>query len=200
MDLTLSILIGIGLAAACGFRVFVPLLGTSLAALSGQLQLAPAFEWMGTPVAAVGFGVATLLEIGAYYIPWLDNLLDTVATPAAVVAGTMVTASTVVDISPFLKWSLALIAGGGVAGTIKGGTTLLRGTSSVTTAGVANPILATLELASSVVMTVLSFVVPILAALLAAAIVVSGLALFRRVRRWLRERDSSRPADAAVSG
>jgi hypothetical protein len=188
MELSIGILIGIGLAAACGFRVFVPLLGTSLAALSGHLELAPGFEWIGTPVAAAGFGTATLLEIVAFYIPWLDNLLDTLATPAAVVAGTIVTASTVVEISPFLKWTLAVIAGGGIAGTIQGGTVLLRGASTGTTGGVGNPILSTIELVSSVVMTVLAVVVPIVAAIVAVGVLVCGIVLFRRVLRWLRRR------------
>jgi hypothetical protein len=188
MELSIGILVGIGLAAACGFRIFVPLLGTSLAALSGHLELAPGFEWIGTPVAAAGFGTATLLEIVAFYVPWLDNLLDTLATPAAVVAGTIVTASTVVDISPFLKWTLAVIAGGGIAGTIQGGTVLLRGASTGTTGGVGNPVLSTIELVSSVVMTVLAVVVPIVAAILAVGVLVCGIVLFRRIRRWFRNR------------
>ncbi len=188
MELSLGILIGIGLSAACGFRVFLPLLGTSLAALSGHLDLAPGFDWIGTPVAAACFGTATVLEVVGFYVPWLDNLLDTIATPAAVVAGTILTASMVVDISPFLKWTLAVIAGGGVAGTIQGGTVLLRGASSGTTGGVGNPVLSTIELVSSAVMTVLSVVVPVVAAILAIGLLIVGFAMFRRIRRWLRNR------------
>lgn len=198
MELSIGILVGIGLAAACGFRVFVPLLGTSLAALSGHLELAPGFDWIGTPVAAAGFGTATLLEIVAFYVPWLDNLLDTLATPAAVVAGTIVTASTVVDISPFLKWTLAVIAGGGIAGTIQGGTVLLRGASTGTTGGVGNPVLSTIELVSSVVMTVLAVVVPIVAAIVAVVVLVCGIVLFRRIRRWFRNRSTAAEHTAEV--
>jgi hypothetical protein len=196
MELSIGILIGIGLSAACGFRVFLPLLGTSLAALSGHLDLAPGFDWIGTPVAAACFGTATVLEVIGFYVPWLDNLLDTIATPAAVVAGTILTASMVVDISPFLKWTLAVIAGGGVAGTIKGGTVLLRGASSGTTGGAGNPILSTIELVSSAVMTVLSVVVPVVAAILAIGLLIVGFAMFRRLRRWLRNRGRN-PEQAA---
>src|SRR5262245_39268580 len=153
MDLTLGLLCGIGLAAACGFRVFVPLLGTSIAAMSGQLELSPGFEWMGTLPALLTFGTATVLEIGAYYIPWLDNLLDVIATPAAAVAGAMLTAAMVTDMSPFLKWTLAVIAGGGVATAVQTGTAALRGASTLGTAGVANPIVSTIELATSILMT-----------------------------------------------
>ena len=116
MELFLSLCVGIGLSAACGFRIFVPLLAMSIAANSGHLKLVPSFEWVGSDTALITFAVATVLEIAAYYIPWLDNLLDTIATPAAVVAGTIVTASMVGGMSPFLKWTLAVIAGGGAGG------------------------------------------------------------------------------------
>src|SRR6188474_2827294 len=127
MELALSICLGIGLSAACGFRVFVPLLGVSAAALAGHLELAEGFAWLGTWPALACFLTAAILEVAAYYIPWVDNLLDTIATPAAVVAGTMITASVVTDMSPLAKWTLALIAGGGTAGLIQTATAALRG-------------------------------------------------------------------------
>src|SRR2546425_12995559 len=104
METILSICLGIGLSAACGFRVFVPLLVMSIASLSGHLTLAHGFEWIGTYPALITFSVATCLEIGGYYIPWVDNLLDTIASPAAVIAGTVVMAALVSDLSPLLKW------------------------------------------------------------------------------------------------
>src|SRR6266404_3033095 len=105
METLLSICVGVGLSAACGFRVFVPLLVMSIAAASGHLTLAHGFEWIGSNPALVAFSVATVVEIAAYYIPWVDNLLDAIATPAAVIAGTLVTASMVTGTSPFLKWT-----------------------------------------------------------------------------------------------
>src|SRR4051812_14311053 len=122
MKLGLSICLGVGLSAACGFRVFVPLLGMSLAALAGHLTLAPSFEWIGTWPAFTCFLAATGLKIAAYYIPWLDTLLDAIATPAAIVAGTIITAAVMTDMSPLMRWSLALIAGGGTAGVIQSAT------------------------------------------------------------------------------
>src|SRR5947207_9861715 len=113
METLLAISLGIGLSAACGFRVFVPLLVMSVASLSGHLTLAPGFQWIGTYPALVTFSAATVVEIGGYYIPWVDHLLDTMATPAAIVAGTVVTAAMVSNMSPMLKWTLAAIAGGG---------------------------------------------------------------------------------------
>lgn len=171
----LSIFIGIGLSAACGFRVFVPLLGISLASLTGHLELAPGFEWIGSPLALIAFSTATLLEIAAYYIPLVDNFLDTIATPGAILAGTIITASLMGDSSPFFKWSLAVIGGGGSAGIVQGGMVLLRGTSSASTGGMGNPVVSTIELVSSIVTTFLAIILPVLAIILVFFILFSFL-------------------------
>ncbi len=170
METFLGLIIGIGLSAACGFRVFVPLLGLSLAALTGHLNLSPGFEWIGSWVAFLAFATATVLEIGAYSIPWLDHLMDILTTPAAVVAGTIMTASLVTNLSPFLKWTLALIAGGGVAGLIQTGTVLLRGTSSAATGGLGNLLVSTAEAAGSLITTALALLLPVMG-LIAAVMV-----------------------------
>ncbi len=162
MDTLLGIAVGIGLSAACGFRVFVPLLVMNLASLSGQLHLSPGFSWIASYYATVAFGTATIIEVLGYYIPWLDHFLDTVATPAAIIAGTITTASMVTDLSPFLKWTLALIAGGGIAGLVQGTTVAFRGKSSVFTAGLGNPLVSTLELVGSITTALLAILVPIL--------------------------------------
>jgi len=184
MEITLSILVGIGLAAACGFRVFVPFLVVSIASMSGHLELASGFEWMGSTYALVAFAAATLLEILAYYIPWLDNLLDTIATPAAVAAGIVITASVVGDMSPFLRWTLAVIAGGGTAAAVQAATVSLRGASTVTTGGLANPAVSTGELGGSAVVATLAVVLPIVA----VALVIIMSALLVRLRKWSRRR------------
>lgn len=183
MQELLGLMIGIGLSATCGFRVFVPLLGMGIACHAGHLTLAPGFVWIGSWPALIAFGVATLLEIGAYYVPWLDNLLDSVASPAAVVAGTIVTASMVGDMSPFLRWALAVVAGGGVAGAVQAGTVLLRGASTATTGGAGNPVVSTAELGASVIGTLLALLVPVLALVL---LVGALWFIFWRVRRLRR--------------
>jgi hypothetical protein len=175
----LSICLGLGLSAACGFRVFVPLLVVNLAARAGWLSLAGELSWMGETPALVAFGVATVLEVSAYFIPWLDNLLDSVATPAAVVAGAVVTASVVTGMDPALKWMLAVIAGGGVAGAVQTATVGGRMVSSVATAGLGNPLVATMELLSSFSLSVFSLLVPVLAA---------GLVLGLLIFMWRRRR------------
>lgn len=160
METLLGIAIGIGLSAACGFRVFVPLLIINLASLSGHLRLSPEFEWMGNYYCTVAFGTATLLEVLAYYVPWLDHLLDLIASPAAVIAGIIATASIVTDMSPFLKWALALIAGGGAAATVQGITVAMRTKSTYLTAGTANWFISSLELFGSIITAILAIIAP----------------------------------------
>lgn len=171
MEIILSICLGIGLAAACGFRVFVPLLVIGIAAKTEYLTLAEGMDWMATAPAILCFFLATVLEIGAYYIPWLDNLLDTIASPAAVIAGAVATASVVQDMSPFLRWTVALIAGGGIAAVIQGGTVGLRSGSTLTTGGLTNFLVSTLELLMSLAVSILSMIMPVITLLVIAGIV-----------------------------
>ncbi|MDH3402300.1 MAG: DUF4126 domain-containing protein [Acidobacteriota bacterium] len=180
LSIFLSVCLGLGLAAACGFRVFVPLLVMSLAARGGYLELVGSFEWIAATPALVMFAVATVLEIGAYYVPWLDNLLDGVATPAAAVAGVIVTASVVTGMDPLLKWPLAVIAGGGIAGAVQATTVAARAGSVLGTGGMANPLVSSAEAGASFGLTVLALVLPLAAA---AAVVVLFLVLRRALRR-----------------
>ncbi len=173
--------LGLGLSAAVGFRILLPFLGLSIAAMYGLIEPAPEFAWIGTWPALVALGTASVIEIGAYYIPWMDNLLDAVMTPLAVVAGTLATAAVMTDVPPFMKWSLALIAGGGMAGTIQAGTAILRGASTLTTGGAANALLATAELTGSAITTLLALFVPALA--LVVACVIALWAVRRRYKK-----------------
>ena len=190
METLLSIGIGLGLSAACGFRVFVPLLVASIAAQTGYLSLAPGFEWVGTQPALYAFATATLLEILAYYIPWLDNALDAIATPAALIAGMLVGAAVFTDLPPLVKWSLAIIAGGAAAGMVQGATSLLRLKSTALSGGLANPVLSTLELVGSFVMAVVALTVPVVALLLAVALCVGAFRLAGRMLFGRRSRGS----------
>jgi hypothetical protein len=176
-----SILIGVGLAAACGLRVFVPLLVLSVAARSGHVPLSQDFSWIASTPALVALATATVLEVSAYYVPWLDHVLDAIGTPAAVLAGVIATAAVVGDLPPVLRWSLAVVAGGGLAGTVQGATVLARLKSGVTTGGLANPVVATGELLGSTVTSVLAIVLPLLAFVLVVALVLVVFAVTRRV-------------------
>ena len=186
MDLFVSGCLGFGLAAATGLRVFIPLLALGLAARADLVTLGSGMEWMGSTGALVLFGVAALVELAGYLVPVVDNLLDTIATPAAVVAGTIAMASVLVELDPLWVWSLAVIAGGGTAATVQGTTVATRLASTATTAGGGNPALATGEAVGSAGLSALSIALPVLAAVVvvAALIVVAWKipTLLRRVR------------------
>lgn len=198
LETLLSVSLGLGLAAACGFRVFVPLLLTSIAALTGHLELTDSLAWMGTWPALTIFAVATVAEIGAYYLPWLDNFLDGIGAPAAVVAGTVVTASAVVGMDPMLKWTLAVIAGGGVAGIVHGGMAAVRGLSSLTTGGAGNSLVSTAEAGSSLTLSALAVMIPFAGLAMVALLMVAGLTVIRRWRNR-RRRLSGGPRPTVVA-
>ncbi|MFQ3613965.1 MAG: DUF4126 domain-containing protein [Cyanobacteriota bacterium] len=190
MESLLTIFLGLGLSAACGFRIFVPLLVMNIAAQSGHLELADDLQWVGSDVALMVFAVATFFEVAAYYVPWVDNLLDVVATPVAVVAGILVMSAAIGDIgaiSPLLRWTLAAILGGGAAGITQGTTDVLRLVSTTTTGGLGNPLLATTENITSLVLAVVAVLAPWLAVML------FGLLLYwlgkRAVRLLFRQKN-----------
>lgn len=175
-----SIALGLGLSAACGFRVFVPLLLISAAARYDYLALSPGFVWMESTAALVVFGTATVLEVAAYYVPWLDNFLDAAATPAAVLAGVLASAAVFVEMPPLVRWSLALIGGGTAAGLIQGATVLLRLKSLALSGGLTNPLVSTAELAGSTITSVLAILLPILCL---ALLIVGSILVFRSAGR-----------------
>jgi hypothetical protein len=185
MELLTAIAAGIALAAACGFRVFLPLMATSIAARAGYIDPSSGFEWLSSNVALALFGAASVAEVAGYYIPWFDHALDTIASPAAVIAGTVAAAAAFGDVHPALKWSAALIAGGGAAAAVQGGTVATRAVSGGTTGGLGNPVVATVELIASIVMSILAIVLPILALIVTMVLLV---VVFRVVRRFLRTR------------
>ena len=166
METITSILLGIGLSAATGFRIFVPFLVASIASLTGYLPLSPSFEWIGTYPALIAFSVATILEIAAYYIPWFDNLLDSIATPAAFIAGAILMVAVLSGLPPLVKWALAIIAGSGAAGIVQTGTTMTRAASTTTTGGIANPVVSTVEAGSSFGLSILAIFIPVFAGLI----------------------------------
>ncbi|MBS0264676.1 MAG: DUF4126 domain-containing protein [Planctomycetes bacterium] len=190
METVLGIIVGIGLAASCGFRVFVPMFVMSVAVKAGQLSVAENWHWIGSWPALSAFGVATVIEIIAFYIPWIDHLLDTIATPSSVVAGIIATAACVSEMSPLLQWSTAIIAGGGIAAAVQSSTVLVRGTSTVTTGGLGNFVVSTIEWMLSLFLSVLAIVVPIVAGLL--LVLMAGGVLWILLRRRARRLEAAR--------
>lgn len=184
MELFLSICLGLGLSASTGFRIFVPMLLANIAAMNGWITPTEGFAWLATWPAFFALLTATIVEIGAYYIPFIDNLLDTIATPLSVAAGTLLTTSFVEIESPVLQWGLGLIVGGGSAGLIQAGTGLLRLASSKTTVGLGNPVVSTVENVASFFLSGIAIFLPVI-----AFVLVVGLLwwLFRRIDRWRKK-------------
>lgn len=178
----ISICLGIGLAASVGFRVFLPLFALSLASYFDVWQLNESWQWIGSTTALITLGVATLVEVFAYFIPYIDNLLDSIAVPLAALAGTAVMISTVADLSPVVTWSLAIIAGGGTAAAIAGTSSTTRLASTATTGGLGNPVVSSIETGTAVVMSVVSIFLPILAVILVVVILFVIFKLYKKFK------------------
>src|SRR5262249_32432786 len=160
----------------------------SVAARAGHLQLGAGFGWIGSTPALIAFAAATVLEIAGYFIPYVDHVLDVLAAPAAVVAGTLATASSVIGVRPFLKWSLAIIAGGGVAALVHAATGATRAASTAATAGLANPVVAAAEAGGSTLLSILAIGAPIVAFAVLSLLCYAGWRLVRIARRTPRAR------------
>jgi hypothetical protein len=181
-DVVRAVALGFALAAAVGLRIFVPLLVVSAAAYTGHIELSGGLAWLGSPAALIVLAVATLLEIVAYKVPWLDNLLDVAGAPVAVLAGTLMMASALEGADPLLRWTMAAVAGGGTAGTVHGSLAVLRKLSSLTTGGLANPLISMAEGVGSLALSMVALLVPIAALVAAVLTVALVVALIRRRR------------------
>jgi len=160
-EVLIAIAIGIGLSASCGFRVFIPMLVASIAAKAGIFPLNEGFQWLGSWSAIFCFGTAAIFEIFAYYIPFVDNLLDAITTPLAIVAGTLMLTSVIPIDNDLLKWTTGFIAGGGAAATVQGWTVITRLASLKLTGGTGNPFMATGEHVAAAGTSILSLFIPI---------------------------------------
>jgi len=171
-EIITAVAIGIGLSASCGFRVFVPMLVASIAAKMNIFPVNEGFQWLASWPAIISFGTATVAEILAYYIPFIDNLLDTITTPMAIGGGTLLLTSVLPIDNEFLKWATGFLFGGGVAATVQGGTVLTRLASTKLTAGTGNAVVATGEHAASFGTSILSLVIPLIIAALVVLLII----------------------------
>lgn len=191
LSYVLSAFIGIGLAAATGFRVFLPMFIVSLASYFHWIPMNEQFEWLAGLPTLITTGIATVAEILAYYIPFIDHLLDTVSIPMATVAGSVLFASQFADMGTFPQWALALIAGGGTAATISSGFAGIRAASTATTGGLGNSVVGTTETAGAGIMSILAMAAPIIAAIIAIVLLILVIVYGRKAWRKLRGKTSS---------
>ena len=181
----MATLMGISLAAASGFRVFLPPFLLSVAARLDivwflELDLVGTqFEFFTSTLAIIILGIATAAEFAGYYAPWIDNALDTIATPASILAGVVMTAIVLEGSEPIIQWAVAIVAGGGVAATIQSATVATRSLSSTFTFGLGNPAVATGENVASVALTLIAILIPFISAF----VVILVVALLVRMKR-----------------
>ncbi|UOE41263.1 DUF4126 domain-containing protein [Chryseobacterium suipulveris] len=188
----LSAFIGVGLAAATGFRVFLPMFAVSLASYMGWIPMNESFQWLSGLPTLITTGIATVVEIFAYYIPFVDHILDTLSVPLATIAGSVMFASQFADIGTFPQWALALIAGGGTAAAISSGFAGTRAASTATTGGLGNSVVATTETAGAGIMSFLAMAAPIIAFICAIILIVVVLVLGRKIWQKFRNFNSDR--------
>ena len=187
----ISIFVGIGLAAATGFRVFLPMFAVSLASYFHWIPANESFQWLASLPALITTGVATVVEILAYYIPYIDNILDSISIPLATVAGSVLFASQFMGLDGVSEWALALIAGGGTAATIASGFAGTRVASTATTGGIGNHVVATTETAGASVMSIFALALPVLAFIFAIGLVILVFVFGRKI--WNKFKPKSTP-------
>lgn len=195
-EIIISVCLGIGLSASAGFRVFVPLLILSIAGYFEWIPLHADWQWAGSLTAIIVLGVASIIELGAYFIPYVDNLLDTISIPLATAAGTLVMFTVLGDVDPIYSWTLAIIAGGGTAATIAGTTSAARATSTTITAGIGNPIISFIEAILSVFLSILSIIAPIIAVI---AVILTFFGIRKIYRKMFKKGSLSRKRDHQIT-
>jgi hypothetical protein len=186
-----GIALGIGLAAATGIRVFLPLLIAGLAAHQGYIPLSENFQWLASTPALLMLGTAAVTETLAYYIPGLDHLLDVIASPAALVAGAVASAAVMTDLPPSIMWPLAIIGGSGIAGLTKGTSALVRAKSGIITGGLGNPAVSTAETIGATGLSLFAIALPFVALIVIVLLLVW---LARKAGRFISGRGSGAPA------
>jgi hypothetical protein len=180
LSIALSVAAGLGLAAAAGFRAFVPLLAAGIAIHFGWVDAARGFDWLGEPIVLAALGIATVTEIAAYYAPGIDHALDLLGAPVAVAAGIIAAAGVIVGLPEWLRWLTAIAGGGAVATAGHALNAVARAKTGAASAGLGNPVYSTVELGGSLLLSVLALLLPIVALLAIVALI--ALVLRRRRR------------------
>lgn len=191
LQLGLALCVGISLAASCGFRIFVPLLVMALGVRMCGLNIDSNLAWVGSDAAIICLAIATLVEILAYYIPLVDNALDSITGPAALVAGALVTGGMLGELPDWLQWGTGIVAGSGVAGTVQLGTTAVRAASTTTSAGVGNPVVSTVENGLSIIGSILAIFLPLFAAAGAILLIFLTFLFLRKLRAIIQRRKAA---------
>ena len=178
-----QVAMGISLAACAGLRAFLPLLAVGIAGRLDVIPLTRSFEWLESGPALVVFGLAVVFEVLADKVPFVDHALDVAETFVKPVAGAVVVASVVTELSPLQTTVLAIVAGSSSAVGLHLAKAKLRLVSSATTGGVGNPLLSLLEDAAAFLGTLVSLIVPLVALVALLGGVMLVWVLYPRIAR-----------------
>ncbi|WP_067651522.1 DUF4126 domain-containing protein [Nocardia harenae] len=181
----LPLFLGLGLAAACGFRAFLPLLMLSVAArfdLFG-VDLNESFAWIGSTGALVALAVAAGAELLADLIPYVDNLLSVVGNVTGPIAGAIAAGSVFQTADPSTAAIAGIIVGGPTALAFSTTQTGVRAASTATTGGLTNPVVSIVENILTFCTVLLAMVLPVLIPVLLAGLFYLMWRVTRRFRR-----------------
>lgn len=184
LEVLVGICVGISLAASCGLRVFVPLFIVSIAVRFFGFPVNEHFAWVGSWLAVVILGTATIAELLAYYIPLVDNTLDMINVPLTLIAGTVMMCGVLPELHPCLKWGIAVVLGGGAASMSKLVMSIIRGVSTSMTSGFANHIVATCENVCAVMFSIFSILIPFVCFSILLVILIVLLMFARKIIAW----------------
>jgi hypothetical protein len=195
MVILLHVALGASLASCTGLRAFLPLFLVGLAARFGvHLPLNESFAWLSSTPALIAFGSASVLELLGDKFPAVDHVLDTCGTVVRPVAGILAVACILNKLPPLYAVAVGLILGAPISfgfNALKGGT---RALSTVFTLSSLNPLLSFIEDAIVVAVTVLSFLLPIIAM---GIMIILAITLYRLLKNAKGRRRCELPPSPA---
>jgi len=171
LDLYLKILIGLGLSAASGFRLFVPFAILSIFSISGIYNTTSTPYIFSSDLFLVIFIILSVSEVVLFYNPWIDNMLDLISTPASIFSGIILTYFVLYDTEIYLRLLISVILGGLVSLNVQLLTVKARSSTSIFSKGNGNQIVSTIENISSIFISILVLKFP-LAGIFVSAIII----------------------------
>lgn len=190
MVILFSIFLGATLAAAAGFRAFLPLFILGLLErfeLLGQFTLGDNLQWLMSNPGLICLGAATVLEIAADKIPAVDSALDSLMTFVRPGAGGLGVIAVLSAHNPLMAYVAGIVLAGGATLPIHLGKTALRLGSHMTTGGFGSPALSCAEDVAAGGTVTLAALLPVFAVIFgtAGAVLVIWFVMRRRKKNQL---------------
>ncbi|MFY1596112.1 DUF4126 domain-containing protein [Micromonospora sp. WMMD737] len=204
----LEVLTGTGLAASAGLNAYIPLLTMGLLArYTSLIDLPGGWQWLGNGWVIAILAVLLVVEVVADKVPVVDHVNDVVQTVVRPTAGGLAFGAgsssetvTVSDPGTFFSSSqwVPVVAGVVIALGVHLLKSAARPVINATTAGVGAPVASTAEDATSVAMSVVAIILPVLVLAFLLGLVVFVFWFVRRRSDRRRERQAARAAGFRV--